>query len=364
MANITYNIYRRYSKTEKPIPVATGLVNPTYEIPNIDYDRDVYLSVGRVTNKLEVYGEEYKYFIPFETPTIEASYADGVITVSWGDNPIYVDDLYLYTSNEVITEDALPPPTVLGKGVTTVTVNEVLAADEMAYIRLGSVRNNKIKLSNEVIISKPIPTGFWALGVACWGTITLPHLNNELITETTWSNNFGYTKDIISYVRAYNATGNIIAGPAPTKTIDAAIMLGKRFELVVSAGTYLSNYGRVFLEFIDASDNVIAALKVDKGESNFGSTLQIGDTLATVVSLDSIGSHPTANGYLDITPEGITYTPVNPDATTKYNSYTFTKDMSNLSKLRISQLGAHQTHFSDATGAPTGSSAYVYLKLL
>ncbi len=153
MANITYNIYRRYSKTEKPIPVATGLVNPTYEIPNIDYDRDVYLSVGRVTNKLEVYGEEYKYFIPFETPTIEASYADGVITVSWGDNPIYVDDLYLYTSNEVITEDALPPPTVLGKGVTTATVNEVLAADEMAYVRLGSVRNNNVKLSNEISIS-------------------------------------------------------------------------------------------------------------------------------------------------------------------------------------------------------------------
>lgn len=153
MANITYNVYRRYSKTEKPIPVATGLVAPTYEIPNIDYDRDVYLSVGRVVNKLEVYGEEYKYFIPFETPTIEASYTEGVITVSWGDNPIYVDDLYLYTSSEMISDDALPPPTVLGKGVTTTTVNKVLAVDETVYIRLGSVRNNKIKLSNEVSAS-------------------------------------------------------------------------------------------------------------------------------------------------------------------------------------------------------------------
>lgn len=153
MANITYKVYRRYSKTEKPIPVATGLVTPTYEIPNIDYDRDVYLSVGRVVGELEVYGQEYKYFIPFETPTIEASYTDGVITVQWTDNPIYVDDLYLYTSSELITDDDLPPPIILNKGVTTATVNKILAADETVYIRLGSVRNNKIKLSNEVSVS-------------------------------------------------------------------------------------------------------------------------------------------------------------------------------------------------------------------
>lgn len=153
MANITYNVYRRYSKTETPIPVATGLVNPTYEITNIDYDRDVYLSVGRVIGQHEVYGEEYKYVIPFETPTIEASYADGVITVSWTDNPMYVDDLYLYTLIESITYDNLPQPIILDRGVKSAIVNRVLAVDEVLYIRLGSVRNNTIKLSNEVSAS-------------------------------------------------------------------------------------------------------------------------------------------------------------------------------------------------------------------
>ena len=120
----------------------------------------------------------------------------------------------------------------------------------------------------------------------------------------------------------------------------------------------------MFLEFLDASDNVLAALKVDKASNNFGSTLQIGHNLATVTNVPSVGTYPTANGYLDILPTGIKYTPVNPAATTKFNEYTFTKDMSAVSKVRVSQLVATQTHSRYAAGNPTGSSAYVYLKLI
>lgn len=148
MANITYNIYRRYSKTEKPLPVATGLANLEYKISNVDYDRDVYISVSKVIGKLEVFGEEYKYFIPFQTPTVTATYSTGVINITWN-NPILVEEMHLYISSNPITEDLLPPSIPLNITSKSTSINRVLADNELVYIRIGTVRNNKMKLSGE-----------------------------------------------------------------------------------------------------------------------------------------------------------------------------------------------------------------------
>lgn len=287
------------------------------------------------------------------------------IKITWDDNNVISEGARIYKSNVAFTSTTLPPVyDEVGYGIEIYEDFNVIE-DQTYFYMLSCFLGEQEKFTQCFEVkAKSLPTGFWALAVACWGTATLPQFNKDLTSEPTWPVNFKKTQTIINYVRAYNATGNIIAGPAATKTVDATVLLGRRLEIVVAALTYNSNYGRMYLEFLDASNNVIAALKVDKGASNFGSTLQIGNTLATVVSLASTGSNPTANGYLDILPTGIKYTPVNPAATSKYNEYTFTKNMSSLKKIRISELGAYQPHSTEAAGSPKGSSAYVYLKLL
>ena len=286
------------------------------------------------------------------------------IKVSWDDNNVVSEGVRIYRSNTAFTSSNLPAVLATVPTLDEYEDLDVIEGQTYFYMLAAYLGEQEVFTECFEVKTDLIPTGMWALAVACWGTATLPQFNKDLTSEPTWPVNFKKTQTIINYVRAYNATGNIIAGPAATKTVDATVLLGRRLELVVSAGTYNSNYGRMFLEFLDASNNVIAALKVDKGASNFGSTLQIGNTLATVVSLASTGSNPTANGYLDILPTGIKYTPVNPAATSKYNEYTFTKNMSSLEKIRISELGAYQPHSTEAAGSPKGSSAYVYLKLL
>ena len=287
------------------------------------------------------------------------------IKITWDDNNVISEGARIYKSNVAFTSTTLPPIyDEVGYGVEIYEDFDVIE-DQTYFYMLSCFLGEQEKFTQCFEVkAKSLPTGFWALAVACWGTATLPQFNKDLTSEPTWPVNFKKTQDIISYVRAYNAIGNIIAGPVATKTVNAEILLGKRLELVVSAGIYNSNYGRMFLEFLDASDNVLAALKVDKAFNNFGSTLQIGHTLATVANVPSIGTYPAANGYLDILPTGIKYTPSNPAATTKFNEYTFTKNMSSLKKIRISELGAYQPHSTEAAGSPKGSSAYVYLKLL
>lgn len=286
------------------------------------------------------------------------------IKVSWDDHNVVSEGVRIYRSNTAFTSSNLPA--VLATVPTLDEYEDLDVIEGQTYFYMLAAYLGEQEVFTECFEFKTdlIPTGMWALAVACWGTVTLPQFNKDLINEPTWGGNFKRTQAFISYTRTYNNSGSVIAGPASTKTVDAGMLLGKRFELVVSAGTYNGNYGRMYLEFLDASNNVIAALKVDKASNNFGSTLQIGNTLATAVSLSSIGTYPTANGYLDILPAGIKYTPVSSSATTKYNEYLFSKDMSTLSKLRISQLSAYQPHNSSAAGNPTGSSAYVYLKLL
>lgn len=288
------------------------------------------------------------------------------VKITWNNENVIAESIRIYKKNVTFSKTSLPAVLAEITDLSVLVYEDLAVNENETWYYMLSARLGEQEVFSPCFDVKvaSVPTGFWALAVACWGTATLPQFNKDLTTQPTWNENFKKTQNIISYVRAYNATGNIIAGPAATKTVDATALLGKRLELVVSAGTYNSNYGRMFLEFLDASNNVIAALKVDRGASNFGSTLQIGNNLATVVSLASTGSNQTADGYLDITANGIKYTPRNPAASSKYNEYTFVKNMNSLNKIRVSELGAFQPHSTEAAGSPKGSSAYVYLKLL
>lgn len=285
------------------------------------------------------------------------------LIVSWSNPNAWDVTSNVYISTSTFTTDTLPIPIIAtGNSYTLPSATEGTTYYVMVELSYGVA--SKFSELKQITMEFAKSTGFWALAVACWGTAQLPQLNKDLTTEPTWPANFGRTKDFIAYTRGYNNDGSITSPVIPTKTISSDKILNQRFELVVSAGTYNSNYGRMFLEFLDASDNVLAALKVDKASNNFGSTLQIGHTLATVANVPSVGTYPAANGYLDILPTGIKYTPSNPAVTTKFNEYTFTKNMSAVSKIRVSMLAAYQPHSRYAAGNPTGSSAYVYLKLI
>lgn len=290
------------------------------------------------------------------------------IKTSWTDNNAIIEGVRIYKS--AMSFDVNSKPTVYAEILDGSEFYEDLDAIEgQTYFYMLSCFLGEQEAFTECfeINAETSKEGVWALAVACWGTATLPQFNIEETTAPTWSENFRKTISIIAYTRNYNSTGNITTLGIPTKVIDASKILGRRFEIVVSAGAYNGNYGRMFIEFLDNSDAVLAALKVDKGVSvygAFGSTLQIGDTLDTVANVSKIGMVPTANGFIDVLPTGIVYTPRNLESTERFNTHTFSKDMSDLSKIRISSLEAHQNHSSSDPGSPTGSSAYVYFKLL
>jgi len=286
------------------------------------------------------------------------------IKVSWDDHNVVSEGVRIYRSNTTFTPSNLPAVLATVPTLDEYEDLDVIEGQTYFYMLAAYLGEQEVFTECFEVKTDLTPTGIWALAVACWGTVTLPQFNKDLINEATWPENFSKTQDIISYVRAYNATGNITTPAVNNKVIDASILLGKRMFIQVVAGTFLGNYGRMYLEFMDASNNVLAAIIVNKANNNFGSTLQIGNTLANVVNVPSIGTYPTANGYLDILPTGIKYTPVNPAATTRFNEYLFSKDLTSLAKLRISQLAAYQPHNTGSTGSPTGSSAHVYLKLL
>ena len=366
-----FTIYRSLSPIETnnlPIPLVTNIKTMFYVDNAIEVGRDYYYLVACHRGDAVQYSTSVLYAFPLVAATNLSLVSspngnEQDLIVSWSNPNAWDVTSNVYISTSTFTTDTLPIPIIAtGNSYTLPSATEGTTYYVMVELSYGVA--SKFSELKQITMEFAKPTGFWALAVACWGTAQLPQLNKDLTTEPTWPANFGRTKDFIAYTRAYNNDGAIFTNDTPTKTISSDKILNQRFELVVSALTYNGNYGRMFLEFLDASDNVLAALKVDKASNNFGSTLQIGNTLATVANVASIGTYPTANGYLDILPTGIKYTPVNPAATTKFNEYTFTKDMSAVSKVRISQLKAYQPHSRYAAGNPTGSSAYVYLKLI
>lgn len=351
-----------------PTALATNIKTMFYVDNAIEVGRDYHYLVACHRGDVVQYSNSVLYAFPLVAATSLSLVSspngnEQDLIVSWNNPNAWAVTAKVYISTSTFTVDTLPTPIIAtGNTHTFRSVAEGTTYYVVVELSYGVAR--KFSDLRQITMEFAKPTGFWALAVACWGTAQLPQFNKDLTTEPTWPANFGKTKDFIAYTRAYNNDGAIITSGIATKTIASDKILNQRFELVVSAGTYNSNYGRMFLEFLDASNNVIAALKVDKGTSNFGSTLQIGNTLETVASLASTGSNPIANGYLDILPTGIKYTPVNPAATTKYNEYTFVKNMSAVSKIRVSMLAAYQPHSRYAAGNPVGSSAYVYLKLI
>ena len=366
-----FTIYRSLSPIETnnlPIPLVTNIKTMFYVDNAIEVGRDYHYLVACHRGDAVQYSTSVLYAFPLVAATNLSLVSspngnEQDLIVTWSNPNPWAVTPSIYLSTSPFTIDTLPTPIVAeGNSHTFPSVAEGTTYYVMVELSYGVA--SKFSELKQITMEFAKPTGFWALAVACWGTAQLPQFNKDLTTEPTWPANFGRTKDFIAYTRAYNNDGAIFTNDIPTKTIVSDKILNQRFELVVSALVYNSNYGRMFLEFLDASDNVLAALKVDKASNNFGSTLQIGHTLATVANVPSVGTYPAANGYLDILPTGIKYTPSNPAATTKFNEYTFTKNMSAVSKIRVSMLAAYQPHSRYAAGNPTGSSAYVYLKLI
>lgn len=366
-----FTIYRSLSPIETnnlPIPLVTNIKTMFYVDNAIEVGRDYHYLVACHRGDAVQYSTSVLYAFPLVAATNLSLVSspngnEQDLIVSWSNPNAWDVTSNVYISTSTFTTDTLPIPIIAtGNSYTLPSATEGTTYYVMVELSYGVA--SKFSELKQITMEFAKPTGFWALAVACWGTAQLPQFNKDLTTEPTWPANFGRTKDFIAYTRGYNNDGSITSPVIPTKTISSDKILNQRFELVVSAGTYNSNYGRMFLEFLDASDNVLAALKVDKASNNFGSTLQIGHTLATVANVPSVGTYPAANGYLDILPTGIKYTPSNPAATTKFNEYTFTKNMSAVSKIRVSMLAAYQPHSRYAAGNPTGSSAYVYLKLI
>lgn len=315
-------------------------------------------------NKLALYIEPNMTSTMFSTPTIPTS-TNMVIAASTNTSgtKIYYNEEVVYTT----TTYSLTPRIdgiggyYNGNYVSALKNNAQIYAVLIVFDTLTQPEINLINSWMRNILPKT--SGYLALAVACWGTNTQPALDVTNTTHESWNDNFNSTKDLMAYVRAYNTTGSITTSAVAAKNIDVNVV-GSRFELVVVAGTYLDNYGTMDIEFMDYANVVYAAIRITKGTTGFGANFEMGTSLTTLSVVPSTGTHVTVNGYLDVTDSTITYTPKDPQAATKYNTHSLNIDMSKVKRLKISNLAARQTHSTAASGSPTGSAAYIYLKLL
>lgn len=278
--------------------------------------------------------------------------------------PYKVDYFNYYKSEAPFDLNNMPEPikieyTDLNENLEYIDVSN----DNIKYVMFSSVKNENELFSDIKTIDHPY-SGMWAVATASWGSSTMDQFDNTKINLSTYNTYFSKTSSIISYTKAYNSTGNIKTTPINGKTFAVNNLISQKFNLVVSASTYKDNYGRLSIEFLDNNSEVLCAIKVDKADNSFGSKLMFGSTLSTLSDIPSIGTYPSANGYLHINIDNIKYVHSNPSATTKYLDYNYNVNLTNLSFIRISELEAYQTHSSSAAGSPTGSSAYVYLQLL
>lgn len=177
----------------------------------------------------------------------------------------------------------------------------------------------------------------------------------------SWVNNFSETIDIGVFAYIYTSVvGN--TGVLPTKTIPLNLLKDYVFYLEGRNATWDPDYCDVDLEFLDASDNVLAAIRL-KYDGAYRHGMWYGASLASLTKAAQSGGFPQTFGNLSFTASAMVY---NNTAGSNYNaSWSFACNPANFAKIRVSNLRVQSSYTSAAGGnaffrlsivsAPTGT---------
>ena len=163
----------------------------------------------------------------------------------------------------------------------------------------------------------------------------------------TWWDNFSETIDIGVFAYIYTSgVGN--TGVLPTKNISLSFIKDYVFNLIASNSTFTPDYCDVDLEFLDASDNVIAAIRL-KNDGSWRHGMWYGASLASLTKAGQVGSSYQTDGKLSFTASAMVYT--NTRGTNHNASWSFACNPADFAKIRVSSLRVQSSYTSAAGGA-------------
>lgn len=195
-------------------------------------------------------------------------------------------------------------------------------------------------------VTRAIPSGFLLLSMAQSGRFYNPYWDISATAEPTWSENFEYVQDVLLY-NTISVRG--IANIAYSSKVIDSFNINWVLQLMAVARTASSDIALLTLEFMDASDNVIAAIK-SSGYSESKTTLWYGLSLDNMTNAGSTGVNPRTYGDLSFTNTTVTYN--NISGGDFNNSFYFNADMARVRKVRV----ASEARSSSTAGSFAGSS--------
>lgn len=187
-----------------------------------------------------------------------------------------------------------------------------------------------------------------------YSTIGSSKYRNDLdvtkTTEPTWDEYFSKTLDIANIKYTHQDTSASVDSNAPYKVIDF-FDINSVLRIFAYNGSAQNDVVQSSLEILDASDNVLAAVKVDR-INQFRNELYYGTSLANLTKTGVTGQYPQTHGNLSFTASGMTYD--NLSSTNFNHSFSFSVDLTNATKVRVFGYAR-----ATAIGGNGGAGAYI-----
>lgn len=172
-------------------------------------------------------------------------------------------------------------------------------------------------------------------------------------TEPTWNEYFSKTLNIANINYTHVDSGTQAESNAPYEFIDF-FDINSVLRVYAYNGTGQNDIANLSLEILDANNNVLAAIKVERVNS-FRNELYYGNSLTDLIKTGTTGTYPQTNGDLSFTESGMIYYNLAP---TNFNdSFQFDVDLTSATKVRV--FG-----YAKAEAIRGNGSAGAYIRIL
>ena len=297
-----------------------------------------------------------KPFSGMKPPIVNVAWDDAtkVANISWFASGL-PEAIKLYRNYGSPPDLSLAPLIEL-PGTATSYVDTGLRVDQDVYYVVVSVKQTLSLESNAVMIhSGFLPKGMLLSVHAGTGG---KEYNHTQTTEPTWNEWFSQTIDIGLFVATNRDCWS--TRTAPDKTLELFTPTDEWY-IGCLCGSYSYDEASMDVEFLDESNQVIAAIRTRRDKSRLYSlNMFYGSSLSNLTMATTYGSYPSGYGYLKFSDTGMEWTPDKLHGHGKaygQNPWSFNADFSSVTKIKFSNCLAVSNYNGPA-------AAYVTIRRL
>lgn len=176
----------------------------------------------------------------------------------------------------------------------------------------------------------------WAMVIANVAVANSPYDYNN----TSLATHKSYFPGSISHLKySFSATPNVTINDVANSYIIEENPLGKKFFIYAANGTYTNTEAQLFLEFLDADNNVIVAMKWFR-DTTYSNMFTYGPTLSSQINTTKVGAYGITNGILAVNSNGLLFTNLSTATANYIDNFSYSINLSNIKKYRISGMKA------------------------